>query len=57
MLCETHGGSFVPNSETTESDYFSLDELPPLSVTKNNEQQIRMCFEASRSPQWTTVFD
>ncbi|MBQ3141666.1 MAG: NUDIX hydrolase [Clostridia bacterium] len=57
VLCTAHGGSFVPNSETTESGYFSLDALPPLSVMKNNEQQIKMCFEAYRSPQWVTIFD
>ena len=56
-LCQAVGGAFVPNTETTESRYFAEDELPPLAEEKCNEEQIRMCFEASRSNEWTVVFD
>ena len=33
VLCEVKGGCFHPNIETVGSDYFGLDELPPLSLS------------------------
>lgn len=57
IMCTVIGGCFQKNSETIESRYFGLDELPELAAEKNNEEQIRMCFEAYRSKQWKTLFD
>ncbi len=57
VLCEAVGGEFRPNSETTASGYFSLEGLPPLAEEKNTEEQVRMCFEASRAETWETLFD
>lgn len=57
ILCTVIGGEFHQNSETLESRYFGIDELPLLAEEKNNEEQIRMCFEAYRSEHWETVFD
>ena len=57
VLCHVTGGHFTPNTETTESGYFALDDLPPLSETRNTFEQIRMCFEAKDAPHWTTRFD
>lgn len=57
LLCSALGGSFEKNIETTESRYFGIDELPVLAEEKNNEEQIRMCFEAYRAEHWTTLFD
>lgn len=57
LLCSVLGGSFEKNIETTESRYFGIDELPVLAEEKNNEEQIRMCFEAYRAEHWTTLFD
>jgi ADP-ribose pyrophosphatase YjhB (NUDIX family) len=57
IQCRALGGAFVENLETTESGYFSLDELPPLAEEKNTAQQIAMCLEACTSKQWVTVFD
>lgn len=57
VLCSVLGGSFAPNIETVGSGYFRLDELPPLATEKNNEEQIRMCFHAYRSPSWKTLLD
>ena len=57
VLCTRLGGSFQPNSETTESSYFALDELPPLATEKNIEEQVRMCFDAYHAQHWTTLFD
>lgn len=57
MLCDAHGGEFRPNSETTASDYFGIDELPALAEEKNNAGQIKICFEAANSEYWETLFD
>ena len=58
MLCISTGGEFRENSETTGFDYFTEDNLPNLAGEKNNEEQIRMCFEAYRAGDaWKTLFD
>ena len=56
-LCQALGGSFSPNSETTETRYFAEEELPNLAEEKCSREQIKMCFEAYRSPEWKTQFD
>lgn len=57
VLCEMKGGAFRPNSETVESGWFGLDELPMLSEEKNNGDQISMCFKAFADRQWQAPFD
>ncbi len=57
ILCTALGGTFESNIETVESNYFGPDELPQLAEEKNNEEQIRMCFDAYRSDSWKTLFD
>ncbi|MDO4169673.1 MAG: NUDIX hydrolase [Lachnospiraceae bacterium] len=57
VLCSVIGGSFAQNIETVESKYFGMDELPFLATEKNNEEQIRMCFEAYHSENWKTLID
>lgn len=57
VLCRNRGGAFAENSETTESRYFGLDELPALSTEKNNEEQIAMCFQAYEDENWQPLFD
>ena len=55
--CEVLGGAFQPNSETSETRYFSLDELPPLAEEKNTREQIEMCFRAMQTETWETLID
>lgn len=57
VLCSVIGGEFKENSETVQSDYFGIDELPELSLEKNNEEQIKMCFDAYYAEYWKTFFD
>ena len=58
MLCFVTGGNFEVNIETTGFDYFAEDELPELAGEKNNEEQIKMCFDAYRAgDNWKTFFD
>ena len=55
--CTALGGGFRKNNETTASGYFSPDELPELATQKTTEAQIRLCFEAHKSPVWQARFD
>lgn len=57
VQCAVTGGEFEENIETTEYRYFSLDDLPELATEKNNEEQVKMCFEAYRSENWVTVIE
>lgn len=57
MLCDLLGGNFKENIETTESNFFSLNDLPELSEEKNTKSQIAMCFDAYKSINWQPLFD
>lgn len=58
ILCNILGGSFIPNIETTETKYFSLNEIPEnLANEKTNLEQIIMCFNAYHDESWQTQFD
>lgn len=56
-LCTVIGGKFADNIETTDFQYFAENEIPELATEKNNEEQIRMCFEAYHSKHWETLLD
>ena len=57
VLCSLLGGAFTPNIETTESGYFSLEDLPPLAEEKNTREQIEMCFDAYHDKNWKTLME
>ena len=57
VLCEYISGSFIDNIETSESNYFGLDELPELSLNRVTFDQIKMCFDAKDNEHFETVFD
>lgn len=58
MLCSVVGGEFVENIETTGFGYWAEDNIPELAIEKNNEEQIKLCFEAYRAGEnWKTIFD
>ncbi len=57
VQCSLVGGQFEENTETTGYDFFSLDELPELATEKNNEEQIKMCFDAYKSDNWEVVLE
>ncbi len=58
VLCEVVGGKFLKNIETTETEYFSLEDIPSnLASEKTNKEQIKMCFEAYNDEKWQTLFD
>ena len=57
MICNVISGHFLPNLETSDSGYFSLNELPELSTEKNTYEQIKMCFTAYHDNSWIVKFD
>ncbi|HBG12802.1 MAG TPA: NUDIX domain-containing protein [Clostridium sp.] len=57
IQCSVIGGSFKANNETTDSRYFSLEELPPLATEKSTAEQIKMCFQAFSDQDWKTILD
>lgn len=38
--CEVLAGDFIKNSETSNSDYFALTELPKLSIKRTTKEQL-----------------
>ena len=58
VLCEIIDGEFKENIETTEIDYFTLEDLPKkLADEKCNKEQIEMCFKAYNDNNWQVQFD
>ena len=57
ILCELIGGTATPSVETDAARFFGEDELPPLSVTRVTEWQLRRLFELYRNPQLPADFD
>lgn len=55
--CKFVSGRFKENIETTESGFFALSELPPLSLNKNTRGQIEMCFTAQKRSVHEPFFD
>ena len=48
VLCRATGGEFERNIETTETAYFSADEIPEqLAVEKTTREQVLMCLDAA----------
>ncbi|MHC1737803.1 MAG: NUDIX hydrolase [Ignavibacteriaceae bacterium] len=57
FLCEITGGDAVIGTETTGVRFFGLNELPPLSVGRNTEEQIRLMFRMAEDESILPVFD
>ena len=57
VLCDMIDGSFEKNIKTEGIGFFSLNDLPPLSVNRITEEQIAMCFEAMHNDYFVPVFD
>jgi ADP-ribose pyrophosphatase YjhB (NUDIX family) len=55
--CELVEFSFKENTETFAAAFFDADKLPELSFTRNNTDQMKMCFEAKNSKVFETIFD
>lgn len=58
VLCRATGGEFERNIETTETAYFSADEIPEqLAFEKTTREQILMCLDAAAGRQQGVLFD
>ncbi|WP_028972596.1 NUDIX hydrolase N-terminal domain-containing protein [Spirochaeta cellobiosiphila] len=57
VQCDFIEMAFETNTETITADFFGPDELPPLSLTRNTPEQIKMCFEALHSDHIEPFFD
>jgi ADP-ribose pyrophosphatase YjhB (NUDIX family) len=57
FLCKIEGGEATPSPETSNVDFFGLETLPPLSVSRITEDQIRFCFRAGLNATVPTAFD
>ncbi|WP_027634361.1 NUDIX hydrolase [Clostridium hydrogeniformans] len=57
ILCEFLSGEICPGIETSDVGFFSLEELPPLSLGRNTRTQIEMIFDFLTDPNKDTIFD
>jgi ADP-ribose pyrophosphatase YjhB (NUDIX family) len=57
ILCRITGGQPEGGVETSEVGFFGEDELPPLSLERNTEAQIRTLFEFLRDPDKPVILD
>jgi ADP-ribose pyrophosphatase YjhB (NUDIX family) len=55
--CDFVKGEFARNTETSESRFFNLKNLPELSEGRNTRSQIETCFMARNENWFETVFD
>ena len=58
ILCERIGGNILKNTtETSDIQYFSSNNLPPLSEPRNVISQIKLMFEYRDNPMKKVYFD
>lgn len=57
FLCELLGGEPKLSQETTAIGFFSLDDLPPLSIARVLRSQIECAFRHRAQPELPTEFD
>ncbi|MBN2613012.1 MAG: NUDIX hydrolase [Bacteroidales bacterium] len=50
ILCSETGGKMTIGLETSDVGFFSLDELPPLSLNRITREQIELMFEYKNNP-------
>lgn len=57
IQCVIIGGTAKTGLETKGIQFFSKDQLPPLSTRRNTESQLKMVFEYLRDPDKASVID
>jgi ADP-ribose pyrophosphatase YjhB (NUDIX family) len=57
FLCRTLGGAPRPSDETLAVDFFTLDDLPPLSTNRTNQRHLREVFAHIQDPGRSAAFD
>lgn len=57
ILCELVNDTISSGTETSDVNFFTVNNLPPLSATRITEEQIRMLFHLWENPSEQVVFD
>ncbi|WP_449536454.1 NUDIX hydrolase [Ferdinandcohnia sp. Marseille-Q9671] len=57
IQCEIIGGTPREGIETNAVEFFSENELPPLSIARNTESQIHLVFKHLHNPKEPVYFD
>ncbi len=57
FLCDLVAGELSTSLETTAADFFALDALPPLSLTRVLPEQVALAFRHRAQPELPTQFD
>ena len=57
FLCRLTGGEPRISHETLAVDFFDLNQLPPLSIHRTNENMLQEVFEHVKDPSRPTAFD
>jgi ADP-ribose pyrophosphatase YjhB (NUDIX family) len=57
IQCEIVGGKAETGIETSAVDFFAENELPPLSVARNTESQIKLAFKHLHNPHQPVYLD
>ena len=57
LACEVKGGELTQAHDMHEVDWFSEDQIPPLSADRITESQIRLMFEYHHNPGKEVMFD
>ncbi|CAM3524990.1 NUDIX hydrolase [Marinicrinis lubricantis] len=57
ILCKLVGGEAKQSIETSETGFFPLDALPPLSTERNTESQIQAMYKAAADPLSPVIYD
>jgi len=55
--CELVGGEATPSEETSAVAFFSLDDVPELSMVRTNARHLTDVAGFSNDPNWTARFD
>jgi ADP-ribose pyrophosphatase YjhB (NUDIX family) len=57
FLCDLVGGELSTSLETTAAEFFPLNHLPPLSISRLLPAQVEMAFRHRQHPDLPTEFD
>jgi ADP-ribose pyrophosphatase YjhB (NUDIX family) len=57
FMCDLLGGEATTSIETGGAEFFGLDNLPPLSLTRTTLEEIERCFVHRQQPNLPTEFD
>jgi ADP-ribose pyrophosphatase YjhB (NUDIX family) len=57
ILCRLQGGEAKAEMETSAVEFFSENQVPPLSLSRVSYEQIQFCFESQKNPTAPCRFD